>query len=114
MPKPPIPSRDVSFAWNVCPFRSVRGTLVVPNGALPKCFFGRASCQKHRGGWKKDLAMIHADEIALLNKKKLYKMFGFFPNPKSLPRKSLHYVQIGASTLLLNCLLYNVYIQFPL
>lgn len=76
--------------------------------------FGRASCQKHRAGRKKELAMIHTDEIALLNKKKLYKMFGFSPNLKSLPRKSLRYVQVGASTLLLNCLLYNVYIHFPL
>lgn len=41
-------------------------------------------------------------------------MFGFFPNPESLPRKSLRYVQIGASTSLLNCLLYNVYIHFTL
>lgn len=54
------------------------------------------------------------DEIALLNKKKLYKMFGFFPNPKSLPKKSLRCVQIGASKSLLNCLLYNVYIHFTL
>lgn len=76
--------------------------------------FERASCQKHQGVWEKDLAMIHMDEIALLNKRKLYKMFGFSPNPKSLPRKSLRYVQVGASTLLLNCLLYNVYIHFPL
>lgn len=41
-------------------------------------------------------------------------MFGFFPNPKSLPKKSLRYVQIGASKSLLNCLLYNVYIHFTL
>lgn len=30
--------RGRQFAWNACPFRSVRCTLVVPNGGLPTCF----------------------------------------------------------------------------
>lgn len=39
------------------------------------------------------------DEIALLDKKKLWKV-GCFPNHRGVSRKSLSYVQIDASKLL--------------
>lgn len=89
------------LAWNVCPFKSVRYTLQLYQIGLPtQCSSGRGSCRKHSYEWKKNLATIHPDEIALLNKKKLYQKFGFFSNHKNIPRKSLSYVQIEASKLL--------------
>lgn len=96
----PCSFQGQKLAWNVCPFKSERCSLVVPNRAPHSCSSGRGSCQEHWCEWKKDLATIHTDETALLNKKKLDKKFGFFPNPKNTPRKSLSYVQIEASKLL--------------
>ena len=67
------------LAWNVCPFKYVRYTLLLYQIRLPppKVLFWKGVSARGTGvNKKKNLATIHTDEIALLNKKKLYKQFG--------------------------------------
>lgn len=90
--------------WSVCPFKSVRCTLLLYQIPPPaKCSSGRGSCQKHWYEWKKGPATIPTDKIALLNAKMLdlkKSLVFFFLIIKISPGKSLSYVQIKASKLL--------------